>query len=328
MRIAVYGAGAVGGHFAARLAAAGHEVSIVVRGAALAAIRVRGLTLLSGPERLDVRVKASDDPADLGHQDLVISTLKSSSLHVLAEGVQPLLAPDTPVVFAQNGIPWWYAHGLPQSPLLPRLGWLDPGGALEEHVGLRRTIGGVIFSSNEVMEPGVVRNDSPEYNALFVGEPDRSESDRIVKLRTILADAGLASPSHHDLREVLWRKLIANMTVSVLCMITGQTAREAVEDPIFGDAVPRLMAEAVAIAAAQGYSIPPMPPGYRAPDHKPSLLQDFLLGRTLEMDALVKAPMAFAQAAGLASPTLDMLGALAQRLAANAGLYRPVAAAG
>src|SRR3546814_18879944 len=111
MRIAVYGAGAVGGHFAARLAAAGHEVSIVVRGAALAAIRARGLTLISGPERLDVRVTASDDPTDPGPQDLVMSTLKSSSPPTLAERVQPLLEPDTPVVFPKNGIPLWNPPG-------------------------------------------------------------------------------------------------------------------------------------------------------------------------------------------------------------------------
>ncbi|AEG48380.1 2-dehydropantoate 2-reductase [Sphingobium chlorophenolicum L-1] len=323
MKIAIYGAGAVGGHFAARLAAAGHDVSVVVRGAALAAIRSKGLTLLAGTDRLNLSVSASDDAAELGPQDLVISTLKSSSLGALAEGVQPLLGPDTPVIFAQNGIPWWYTHGLPPSEKLPRLDWLDPDGSLERRIGVQRTIGGVIFSSNEVLEPGVIRNDSPEHNALIIGEPDRSDSDRIGRLRQVLGDAGLASPPNGDVREMLWRKLLANMTVSVLCMITGQTAREAVEDPIFQDLVPRLIGEAGAISGAQGYAIPPMPPGYRAPDHKPSLLQDFLLGRALEIDALVRAPIAFARAAGLETPTLDMLGAVAQRLAVNAGLYAP-----
>src|SRR5690242_15105499 len=131
MRICVFGAGAIGGNFAARLAAAGNEVSVVVRGAHLAAVRANGLTLLTGDRKIVVPVKASDRPADLGPQDVVLSTMKASGQAALAETVAPLLGTETPVVFVQNGIPWWYGHGLsPSRPPAPDLSRLDPGGAL------------------------------------------------------------------------------------------------------------------------------------------------------------------------------------------------------
>lgn len=259
MRIAIFGAGAVGGHFAVRLARAGHDVSVVVRGETLDAIRARGLTLIVGNDYLHADVNASDDPAELGPQELVISTLKSNALGALALGIQPLLARETPVIFAQNGVPWWYNHGLRRSPAQPDLRWLDPFGALEQNVGAARTIGGVIFSSNEVVEPGVVRNDSPDYNALFIGEPNKTSSGRVSSLRSAFIQAGLDSPAEDDLRAVLWRKLAANATVSVLCMITGQTARAAVEDVLLSDLVRQLLDELKLIAKLQGYDLPPPP---------------------------------------------------------------------
>ena len=146
MRICVFGAGAIGGNFAARLAEAGNEVSVVARGAHLEAIRANGLTLIAGDKTIVAKVKASDRPADLGQQDAVISTLNATALPDLAETVGRLLGPDTPVVFAQNGIPWWYGHGLAKSrPPAPDLSRLDPGGALVKSVGLDRTLGGTIM---------------------------------------------------------------------------------------------------------------------------------------------------------------------------------------
>src|SRR5262245_48921445 len=149
MRICVYGAGAIGGNFAARLAAAGNDVSIVARGAHLAAIRARGLTLLAGDKKIVAKVKASDRPADLGQQDAVLVTLKSSGHHALADGVASLLGPDTPVAFVQNGIPWWYGHGLSNNrPPAPDLSRLDPGGALAKAVGMHRVVGADVSSHN------------------------------------------------------------------------------------------------------------------------------------------------------------------------------------
>src|SRR5262245_23787363 len=180
MRICVYGAGAIGGNFAARLAAAGNDVSIVARGAHLEAIRAKGLTLLAGDKKIVAKVKASDRPADLGQQDAVLVTLKASGHHALGGGIEPLLGPDTPVAFVQNGIPWWYGHGLSKDrPPAPDLSRLDPGGALARAVGLERTIGAVVTSSNHVIEPGVVRNISPDRNTVWVGEAEHRQTPRL-----------------------------------------------------------------------------------------------------------------------------------------------------
>src|SRR6202140_4823318 len=180
MRICIFGAGAVGSHFAVRLALAGHDVSCVMRGPHLEAVKGNGLTLRVGDAEFSARVKASDDPAALGPQDLVISTLKANSLGSLVTGLPPLLRDDTAIVFAQNGIPWWYDLGLPsEHPPPPDLGFLDPGGGLRAAVSRERIIGGVIFSANEVVAPGVVINLSPDRNMLLVGECDDRASERI-----------------------------------------------------------------------------------------------------------------------------------------------------
>lgn len=322
MRICVFGAGAVGGHFAAKLAAGGHDVSVVARGAQLPAIWERGITLIAGEERIRASVAASDNPADLGPQDLVISTVKATALSGLATGIAPLLASDTPVVFAQNGIPWWYGLGHTRAACsAPDLGWLDPDAALARSIGPARTIGGVIFSSNQLLEPGVVHNDSPVRNALIVGEIDDRESERIARIRAALTECGIASPPAPDIRSVLWSKLINNMTASILCLLTGLKVSDLAADDQLADTLLTLMTEARAVAAALGYNFGPVDlEGLRgaAPDHKPSILQDYEAGRPMEIDALVRAPQAFARHAGVATPVLDAVAAQAIALAARA----------
>jgi 2-dehydropantoate 2-reductase len=155
MRICIFGAGAVGSHLAVRLALAGHDVCCVMRGPHLEAVKARGLVLRVGDAEFPARVKASDDPVTLGPQDLVISTLKATGVSSLATGLRPLLRDDTAVVFAQNGIPWWYDIGLAADhPPPPDLAFLDPGGRLRAAVAKEHIIGGVIFSSNEIVAPG------------------------------------------------------------------------------------------------------------------------------------------------------------------------------
>jgi 2-dehydropantoate 2-reductase len=320
MRICIFGAGAVGSHFAVRLALSGHDVSCVMRGPHLEATKANGLTLRIGGEELSARVNASDDPAALGSQDVVISTLKANGLSALVAGLPPLLRDDTAIVFAQNGIPWWYDIGLSaDQPPPPDLGFLDPGDRLRSAVAKDRIIGGVIFSSNEITAPGIVVNDSPERNMLLVGECDDRPSQRIERLRAALNEAGIQSPPAPRIREAIWTKLTSNMSVSVLCSLTGQTARVTTEDPALRDVVPRLLDEAQAVARIC-YPEVTRRTG-RAPDHKPSLRQDFERGRPMEIDALVTAPATFARAAGLFTPTLDTIAGLATRQARDKGLY-------
>src|SRR5262245_28496161 len=323
MRICIFGAGAVGGHLALRLARAGNEVSCVMRGPHLAAVQKNGLTLRVGGDEIKADVKASDNPADLGPQDFVISTLKATGVAALAAGVKPLLMDDTAIVFAQNGIPWWYDIGLPKDhPPTPNLSFLDPGGALRAAIPKERIVGGVICSSNEVIAPGVVENVSPERNMLLVGECDDREGERIARLRSVLEAAQFASAAVAQIRETIWSKLLTNMSMSVMCLLTGQTARAVRDEPSrlvsphpldAANSIPRSCYPTVKRASRTG------PP----PNHKPSILQDYELGRAMEIDVLVRAPAAFARKAGLVTPMMDLMGALAIQRARDKGLYAP-----
>ncbi|TPQ42829.1 2-dehydropantoate 2-reductase [Bradyrhizobium guangdongense] len=322
MRICIFGAGAVGSHLAVRLARAGHDVSCVMRGAHLEAVQANGLKLRVGDAECAAKVRASGDPAKLGPQDVVISTLKATGLQGLVSGIAPLLNENTGIVFAQNGIPWWYNIGLPQRhPAPPDLGFLDPGGRLRAAIPRGRIIGGVIFSSNEIVEPGVVQNLSPDRNKILIGECDDRASERINELRIALGDARLESPPISDIREAIWSKLLTNMSLSVLCLLTGLTARAVRDDATFGNVIPRLLDEANEIAQHYIPEVKRVTRSGPAPNHKPSLLQDFELGRAMEIDVLVKAPAAFARAARLSTPTLDLMAALAIQKARDKGLY-------
>ena len=326
MRICVYGAGAIGGNFAARLADAGNEVSIVARGAHLEAIRARGLTLLAGGRKIVAPVKASDRPADLGPQDAVLVTLKASGQHVLARNIEPLLGPDTAVAFVQNGIPWWYGHGLAKSrPAAPDLSRLDPGGALAKAIGLHRTMGGAITSPNHVIEPGVVHNEQPDRNTLWVGEIDDKQTPRVEALRKALIGAGIGSPSTKDIRYDIWHKLMANLTGSTVSLILGQP-NHIQKTPMINALCRRAHEEALAVAAAHGVKLDDSPDVRYGPkrvyfNHRPSILQDYDLGRPMEIEAIVRAPLAFARSAGVPTPTLDAIEALTVSMAHSKGLY-------
>ncbi|WOH81411.1 2-dehydropantoate 2-reductase [Bradyrhizobium sp. BEA-2-5] len=323
MRICIFGAGAVGSHIAVRLARAGHEVSCVMRGAHLDAVKTSGLTLKVGDSSITAKVKASADPADLGPQDIVISTLKATGIGALATGLPPLLQRDTSIVFAQNGIPWWYGIGLPpRHPQIPDLGFLDPGGHLRSTVPKERIIGGVIFSSNEVIAPGIVANLSPDRNRLLIGECDDRQSERIATLRAALNDAAIESPEVKQIRETIWSKLLTNMSMSVLCLLTGLTARGVRDDPDMQDVIPRLLDEANAVATHYIPEVKRVTRSGPAPDHKPSILQDYELGRAMEIDVLVRAPAAFARAAAISTPMLDLMAALAIQKARDKRLYQ------
>ncbi len=320
MRICVYGAGAIGGWLAVRLASAGHEVSLVARGEHLVAIKARGLTLRSGDEELTVRVAAGEDPAELGAQDVVLVTLKATALTGLS--VEPLLGPGTCVVFVQNGIPWWYGIGLSRdAPAPPDLSLLDPDGGLAALAP--RVIGGVVKSMVEVIEPGIVLNRTPAIDSLVLGEPTDLQTPRLAALRAAIEGAGLPSPVTHHIREVVWNKLLMNMTGSVMCMLTGMTNWDMHHSPIFVDVLETLRREVQAIGAAHGCSIASLPPVERRvlSSHKPSILQDYERGRALELDAIVLAPLLFARKAAIATPSLDLMAALAVQKAAAAGLY-------
>lgn len=329
-RICVFGAGAIGGHLAARLAAAGLEVSVIARGAQLEAIRSRGLVLRQqGQPDRGGDVRASDRAADLGPQDAVFVTVKATALPSFAPHAAALTGPDTVFAFVQNGIPWWYAQGLaPHRPAPPDLSRLDPGGALARAIEPRRVIGGVVYSSNVVVAPGVIEGYNPGAEHLILGEPGDGEGEALVALRAALERAGLPSPATRDIRAAAWDKLLNNMG-ACLCVLLDETLRVFAEDAQMQALRDAIRREGVAIAAAHGIDVgaaPRRPGGGQAPppiEFKPSMLQDLLLGRPMEVEAQLLAPLAFASAAGVQAPHLRTLATLVARLASARGLFRP-----
>lgn len=328
MRICVYGAGAVGGHLAAKLAAAGHEVSVLARGAQLAAIREKGLLLLHGEEKISGKVRASERGAELGPQEAVLVTMKANALPAAAAGLAPLLGRETPVVFAQNGVPWWYGTGLaPSKRRPPDLSRLDPGGVLAKTVAPERVMGGVIYSANDLVEPGVVLNHTPGDNMLVIGEADDSGSERVRRLRSVLEACGMSSPPPQDIRTAMWNKAVRIIGNSSVCLLADAALDAVRGDAALKDLLARALAEGRAIAAAYGFDserAPRRPSGGHASgsiSHKPSLVQDYDAGKPMEVESQFLTPMAFAREAGVPTPTLDVLTRLAAYKAAAKGLY-------
>ena len=327
MRICIYGAGAVGAHLAARMHIAGFDVSVVARGEHLAAIRERGITLEAGEQKLTAKVRATAHPTELGPQDVVISTLKATAIHALASDAAPLLRGDTPVVFALNGIPWWYGYGLRSEEVAPTdLSRLDPGGALARAIGLPRVMAAVVYSASEIIGPGIVANRSAPSNGMTIAEIDDRSTSRSAELRTALIASGFQSKPADDIRKEIWRKLIINLTASTLALLLEQPESQLNEPPM-PEIFARLWREARALAEAvcgplELSTDPPPPPTMR---HKPSMLQDYERRRPMEIDGLIAIPLAFARAAGIATPALDVVAALTIRRAADRGLYAPAA---
>ena len=323
MRICIYGAGAIGGFLAVRLTQSGEDVSVIARGPHLRAIEKSGLTLTNAAEHSVVRVRAAECADQLGPQDCVVVTLKASALEGLPHALAPLLHEGTTVAFAQNGIPWWYGIGLSATaPRPPDLTWLDPTGAL--HTLRERTLGAIIFSASEVIAPGVVQHNSRGQSRLVIGEIDDCDSERVAGLRAVLARAGIASPQPPSIRHAVWTKLMNNMTGSVIAALTEQPSRDLRKDAHFDALLGRMRAEACSIAEAHGFALEQAKPRTNAAtDHVSSILQDYQRRRPMEIDALVVAPLAFARARQLQTPTLDLMGALIAHKAMRAGLYTP-----
>jgi 2-dehydropantoate 2-reductase len=324
MRICIFGAGAVGGHLAAKLAARGHDVSVVARGAHLEAMRDKGITLIHGNETIRGRVRTSHP----GLQDFVFVTLKANALAHFADAAAPLLRQDTGVVFAQNGIPWWYGIGLrADRPQPPDLGRLDPQGKLANAIPLQNIIGAVVYSANEVREPGVIVNNVPGNNMLVVGAADDRDSEKVGALRGLLNEADLYSPPTSDIRQAVWGKLVQNLSTAAICTLVGVSVKELREDARLAELSRTLAAEARAIAQAHGVDpagAPSRPGGGQSSGaiaHKPSLLQDYERGRPMEIDALLVVVREFARAGGIAAPTLDAIVSLVVYKAAARGLY-------
>jgi 2-dehydropantoate 2-reductase len=325
MKICVYGAGAIGGYLAGFLARGGHEVSVVARGAHLAAIRANGLTVDAPDNRINVRVAASDAPADLGVQDAVVVTVKAPSLPDVARNISPLLGAETSVTFLTNGIPWWYFQGHGGAMDGRSLPALDPDDALLKAVGVERLLGGIVWPASSVPEPGVIKIGAGIVRGSVVGTPDGKPSAKLDALVEAFTSSGLAITVSPKIRDVIWEKLAFNLSAGPMCVLTRSPVKATHEEEVCVAASRRVMAEAMALIAAMGchvsIDVEKVVAGNRVLGHRPSILQDLQAGRPMEIDALYTTPLEMARTAGVPMPTLELLVALIKVRAREAGLY-------
>ena len=301
-KVCVFGAGAVGSHMAAWLARGGLQVSMLARGASLAAINANGLRFESAQASFTVNPRASDDARALGEQDLVIVALKANALPGAAQAMLPLLGPRTAVVFAVNGIPWWYA---PQE-----LALLDPQRTLERTIGVERAIGCVVLSPNTLTAPGVVYSSAPVNRFLF-GEPEGGISQRLRPWLEVLQPLLPGAEGTESIRSAIWSKLLMNVPESLLAMLTMSDAIDFMADPRIAALCDSLLIETAAVACAEGFDVDRDVALRRAQigsvRHSPSMLQDLRKGRAVESDAQLHAVQALARRSGVATPLLDTL---------------------
>jgi len=330
LKFCIYGAGAIGGYIAVELKLAGHEVSVIARGAHLQAIQERGLSLrIEGREKL-VQLAASDDPRAFGAQDFVICSLKSHQAHASAPSFAPLFGEATAVLTAMNGVPWWYFYRAGGRFDGHRLASVDAGNRQWDSIGPQRVIGCVVEPACEVVAPGVIAHHA--FRRFVLGEPDGSRSTRVRALSRAFEEAGLDAPVREDIRSSLWLKLWANVCFNPISALTGATLDRMVGEPALRELAKAMMLEAKSVNEALGIEIPAqmMDRLFAAATaigpHKMSMLQDLERGRSLEIDALVTAVQEIARLTGVPTPLIDAVLGLIQERGRTLGLYTPLGA--
>jgi 2-dehydropantoate 2-reductase len=325
MRITVFGAGAIGGYLAAKLGLpAKVDLSIVARGAHLEAIRASGLRLIEDGKEIAVPVRAAAQAQELGVQDYVVLALKAHSIGPALDQIEPLLGPDTAVGTMQNGVPWWYFHGVGGTLEGTRLQTVDPGGVVWDRIGPDRVIGSVVYPAVEVDAPGVIRH--VEGKRFTLGEPSGERSERIMRLADEMVAAGLQAPVRNDIRSEIWVKLWGNLSFNPISALTGSTLSAIVADEGTRSVARAMMLEAQAIGESLGVRFPigvdrRIKGAGDVGKHKTSMLQDLERGRPMEIDALVTAVQELGRLVGCPTPTIDMVLALVRRLAIERGCY-------
>lgn len=329
MKTCIYGAGAIGGWIGVRLAQAGCDVSVVARGATLDALRRDGLGLIANNERSTVPVTVSADPRDLGVQQLVVVAVKAPSLASVAQHIAPLLGPETMVLVAMNGVPWWFLEGGFGGALTgTRLAAVDPDGAIAKGIPTHHVIGGVVHASCSLDAPGVVRH---HFGArIIVGEPSGETTPRVQRLAALLGGAGIETPVSHQVQRDIWFKLWGNMTVNPISALTGVTTDLIMGDELVLGFITSVMLEAKEIGARIGIDITDQPSDRHAVTRKlgafkTSMLQDVEAGRAVELDALVGAVRELGRLTNVATPFTNALLGLARLQARRLGLYGPSA---
>ena len=322
-KFCIYGAGAIGGMIGGMLANAGASVSMIARGKTLAALKDRGLRVITPGETLDIPVTASADPAELGPQDYVIIAVKTPALPEVAVRIAPLLGPDTAVVTAMNGIPWWFFandNGALAGRPLPAV---DPDGTIARAIPVTSVIGCVVYFASSLDGPGIVRHNA--HCKLLVGEVDGTSTGRLARLAYWLRRAGFDCVESSNIRSDIWLKLWGNLTTNPISMLTAATVGRIIEDPLVRELCVRMMEEAAQVGQAIG-----IPPGLSVSEMvdrvrsfgavKTSMLQDAERGTPVEIDALLTVMHDIGEMVHVPTPFIDSVLGLARLRAKGLGL--------
>ncbi|MBI4723938.1 MAG: 2-dehydropantoate 2-reductase [Rhodomicrobium sp.] len=324
MKICIYGAGAIGGYMAVCLKEGGADVSLIARGAHLAAIQENGLKLLTGGQERLARMPATSDPREFGPQDYVIAALKSHQAWEAAEQMKPLLGPDTAVVTAQNGIPWWYFYGFEGQYKNLQLESVDPGGRQWKAIGPERAVGCTVYPAAEIVSPGVIKH---TYGDCFgLGEPSGDDTVRVKKLAQALEAGGLKAKIYPEIRHGIWLKLWGNLCFNPISALTHATLDVIATDPGTRAIARSMMQEAGKIALRIGVhfhvDIERRIDGAGSVGaHRTSMLQDLDKGRPIELDAILTVVQEIGRLADVQTPTIDTVLALTQQMGRVAGVY-------
>jgi 2-dehydropantoate 2-reductase len=317
VRIAIAGAGAIGGYIGARLAKAGADVVLFARGPHLHAMQEKGLRVISPDGDFDVKPQVVGDLNAIGRADVVFLGVKAHGLTTLAPQLGPLLGPDTMVVSTQNGIPWWYFQNYPGDLNGLHLDRVDPGGVIAKSIGPERVVGSLAYFSTDVAEPGVIHH--TEGNRLSLGEPSGTRTERIRALADTLIAAGLRAPVTTRFRHEIWVKLLGNVAFNPISALTGATLEDLVRHPQVSNVVRAVMAETEAVAAKLNIELPisidqRMAGAEKAGAHKTSMLQDYEAGRPMELEAIVGAVVELGDRLGVPMPVTRTVYACAKML--------------
>ena len=324
MKICIYGVGAVGGYISARLAHAGNEINAVAKGATLKALQQYGLRVLSNNETFSVKINAVESPDVLGIQDLVVIAVKATAMGAIAKQIAPLIGPDTVVMTAMNGVPWWFFNDFGGDYSGMQLQSVDPDGEIAAAIPPHNIVGSVVHGSFSLIEPGYVKHVFG--NTLIIGEPDGTVSERITAIEKVFTQAGIDIVVSKNIQQDIWFKLWGNMTMNPLSAITGATCDKILDDPLVNKFCLNVMDEAAQIGKAIGCPVSQsgkerMAVTRKLGAFKTSMLQDVEAARPVELDALVSAVREIGQKIGMETPNVDTLLGIARLHASLRGLY-------
>ncbi len=322
MKFAIVGAGAIGAFAGAMLARSGEDVTLVARGPHLRAMQQHGVRVRGEIGEFVASPQATDDPATISPVDVVLLTLKAHSLTAMAPRLAPLMGPDTCVLSAQNGIPWWYFYRHGGDWEGTRLESVDPGGVIDQSIDPARVIGCVIYPSAIISEPGVIEH--IEGTRLAIGEPDGSKSERCRRLADVFIKAGLRCPIRTDIRHDMWVKLMGNVAYNPISALTRATLVEIVQCAETRELAASIMAEAESVAGRLGIDIgvsikQRLEGAEKVGAHKTSMLQDVEAGRPMEIEAIVGALVELGDRMGLSLPCTNAVYACVKLLQQSSG---------